>query len=94
MSNSLNLGQDRHFVGPDLGPNYFQRHQNSLLACKELIHEYSKINTTTDYGILVCIAYASSKGSGKSAQTACPDPEGGTGGPDPHPLQNHKSRVS
>ena len=67
VSNSLNLGQDRHFVGPDLGPNCFQRHQNSLLACKELIHEYSKINTTTDYRVLVPIAYASSKGSGKSA---------------------------
>ena len=25
MSNSLDLDQDRHFVGPDLGPNCLQR---------------------------------------------------------------------
>ena len=28
MSNSLDLDQDRHFVGPDLGPNCLQRLSN------------------------------------------------------------------
>ena len=28
VSNSLDPDQDRHFVGPDLGPNYLQRLSN------------------------------------------------------------------
>ena len=34
VSNGLDPDQDRHCVGPDLGPNYLQR---SRLATKELM---------------------------------------------------------
>ena len=41
MSNSLDPDQDRHFVGPDLGPNCLQRlpedGKKSPLARKELM---------------------------------------------------------
>ena len=48
VSNSLDPDQDRHYVGPDLGPNFFP------LACKELnisienllslLYKYGKIH--------------------------------------------------
>ena len=37
MSNSLDPNQAQHFVGPDLGPNYFQRlSADNTLIVKEL----------------------------------------------------------
>ena len=38
MSNNLDLDQDRHFVGPDLGPNCLQR-----LSADEKSHKQGKL---------------------------------------------------
>ena len=49
MSNSFDPDQERHFVGPDLGPNCLQRlsaDDNSLLARKEIsIFSYLSVLT-------------------------------------------------
>ena len=36
VSNSLDPGQDQHFVGPDLGPTVCKGYQHTTLVGKEL----------------------------------------------------------
>ena len=42
VSNSLDPGQARHFVGPDLGPNFLQRFSADDKNC----YKHSKILST------------------------------------------------
>ena len=47
VSNGLDPDQDRHFVGPDLGPNCLQRlSANDKIAKKDLI-QYCNIDQVT-----------------------------------------------
>ena len=41
MANSLDPDQDRHLVGPDLGPNYLQRSKGA--ATKERVQVLPKV---------------------------------------------------
>ena len=41
MSNSLDLDQARHFVGPDLGPNCLQRLSADDTCRQSVLHSHS-----------------------------------------------------
>ena len=58
MSNSLNLDQARHFVGPDLGPNYLQRLSADDTRRQSILHSHSCVQYMYLVGLQVYSAVA------------------------------------
>ena len=58
MSNSLDLDQARHFVGPDLGPNCLQRLSADDTGRQSLLHSHSCMQHLYLVGLKVYSAVA------------------------------------
>ena len=58
MSNSLNLDQARHFVGPDLGPNCLQKLSADDIRRQSILHSHSCIQHMYLVGLQVYSAVA------------------------------------
>ena len=46
VSNSFDPDQDRHSVGPDLGPNCLHCYQQMSITCKELTRVLATLNSS------------------------------------------------
>ena len=58
MSNSLDLDQARHFVGPDLGPNCLQRLSANDTCRQSVLHSHSCMQHMYLVGLQVYSAVA------------------------------------
>ena len=58
MSNSLDLDQARHFVGPDLGPNCLQRLTADDTCRQSVLHSHSCMQHMYLVGLQVYSAVA------------------------------------
>ena len=58
MSNSLNLDQARHFVGPNLGPNCLQRLSADDTRRQSILHSHSCMQHMYLLGLQVYSAVA------------------------------------
>ena len=58
MSNSLDLDQARHFVGPDLGPNCLQRLSADDTRMQRVLHSHSCMQHMYLVGLQVYSAVA------------------------------------
>ena len=58
MSNSLDLDQARHFVGPDLGPNCLQRLSADDTCRQSVLHSHSCMQHMYLVGLQVYSAVA------------------------------------
>ena len=58
MSNSLDLDQARHFVGPDLGPNCLQRLSADDTCRQSFLHSHSCMQHMYLVGLQVYSAVA------------------------------------